>query len=111
MKLAIGADHAGFKLKGKLAQWLKTKAGGHHQLVDVGTVSEDSVDYPDFARDVARAVAAKKVSKGLLFCGTGTGMAIAANKVRGVRAGVAWSPEIAALAAEHNGANVLCVPA
>ncbi len=110
MKLAIGADHAGFKLKSKLVNWLRTREGGHHQILDVGTVSEDSVDYPDFARDVAKIVAAKRASKGILFCGTGIGMAITANKVHGIRAAVAWNPKVAGLAAEHNDANVLCVP-
>ena len=110
MKLAIGADHAGFKLKRRLMRWLRTRAGGKHQVLDVGTVSEDSVDYPDFAREVAQAVARKRAAKGILFCGTGIGMAIAANKVHGIRAGVAWNPKVAGLAAAHNGANVLCIP-
>jgi ribose 5-phosphate isomerase B len=110
VKLAVGADHAGYKLKWQLVNWLRTPAGGGHQILDVGTVSEDSVDYPDFAREVAQAVAHKRVAKGILLCGTGIGMAIAANKVRGIRAGVAWNPKVAALAAEHNEANVLCVP-
>jgi ribose 5-phosphate isomerase B len=110
MKLAIGADHAGFKLKWQLANWLRTREGGKHQILDVGTVSEESVDYPDFAREVAKAVAQKRAAKGILFCGTGIGMAIAANKVHGIRAAVAWNPKVAALAAEHNGANVLCIP-
>ncbi len=110
MKLAIGADHAGFKLKGQLDTWLRTPAGGKHKILDVGTGSEDSVDYPDYAREVGKAVAAKRVVKGILVCGTGIGMSMAANKVPGVRAAVVWSPEVAALAAEHNGANVLCIP-
>jgi ribose 5-phosphate isomerase B len=111
MKLAIGADHAGFMVKGELANWLRTKEGGGHQILDVGTISEDSVDYPDFAQQVALAVSRKRAAKGILFCGTGIGMAIAANKIHGIRAAVAWTPEIAGLASEHNGANVLCLPA
>jgi ribose 5-phosphate isomerase B len=111
MKLAIGSDHAGYQLKSQLAAWLKTSAGGRHQVRDVGTSSEASCDYPDFARPVARAVAKKRVSRGILLCGTGIGMAIAANKFRGVRAAVVWSPAVAGLAAEHNGANVICLPA
>ena len=110
MKLAIGADHAGFKLKWQLANWLRTAGGGKHQILDVGTVSEESCDYPDFAREVAKAVAGKRVSKGILICGTGIGMAIAANKTRGIRAGVVWNPKIATLASEHNDVNVLCIP-
>jgi ribose 5-phosphate isomerase B len=110
VKLAIGADHAGFKLKWQLANWLRTREGGKHQILDVGTVSEESVDYPDFARDVAKAVASKRVSKGILICGTGIGMAIAANKVHGIRAGVVWNTKIAELASEHNDVNVLCIP-
>jgi len=77
----------------------------------LGTTSTDSVDYPDFALKVGRAVAEGEVDQGLLVCGSGTGMAIAANKVHGVRAAVAWSPEIARLAREHNDANVLSLPA
>ena len=110
MKLAIGADHAGFHLKWKLANWLRTPQGGKHQILDVGTASEASCDYPDFARDVAEAVAKKRASKGILVCGTGIGMAIAANKTHGIRAGVAWNPKIAGLAAEHNDVNVICIP-
>ena len=111
MKLAIGSDHAGYRLKGQLANWLRTPQGGGHRILDVGTGSEDSCDYPDFAEAVATAVAHKRAAKGILLCGTGIGMAIAANKVRGIRAAVVWSPEVAGLAAEHNGANVICLPA
>lgn len=111
MKLVIGADHAGFTLKSKVIAWLKSAAGGRHLVRDVGTCSLDSTDYPDFAADVARVVAKGGASRGLLLCGTGIGMAIAANKIRGIRAGVAWNPLTASLAAEHNHANVLCIPA
>ncbi len=111
MKLAIGSDHAGFKLKSTLLDWLRTPAAGKNQLLDFGTTSEESTDYPDFAKDVALAVSHKRATKGILFCGTGTGMAIAANKVHGIRAAVAWAPEIASLASEHNNANILCLPA
>src|SRR6266487_983977 len=110
MKLAIGADHAGFKLKWQLANWLRTAAGGKHQILDVGTASEESGDYPGCAREGAKAVAGKRVSKGILICGTGIGMAIAANKTRGIRAGAVWNTKIAALASEHNDVNVLCIP-
>jgi ribose 5-phosphate isomerase B len=111
MKLAIGSDHAGYKLKGQLINWLRSADGGKHQILDVGTTSEESCDYPDFAREVAAAVAKKRAVKGILLCGTGIGMAMAANKVHSIRAAVAWNPEVAGLAAEHNGANVLCLPA
>ncbi len=111
MKLAIGADHAGFALKEKMAAWLRSRAGGHHQVVDMGPHCADRVDYPDFAAKVGYAVAKKRVSKGILLCGTGIGMSIAANKVRGVRAGVVWNEKAAGLAAEHNNVNVLCLPA
>jgi len=111
VKVAIGSDHAGFQLKAQLLNWLRTAGGGKHQILDVGTVSEESTDYPDFAKEVAEAVTKKRVSKGILFCGTGIGMAMAANKVHGALAAVAWNPETATLAAEHNGANILCLPA
>jgi len=111
MKLAIGSDHAGYKLKSQLAGWLRTSSGGKHQVRDVGTFSEESCDYPDFAQEAAKAVAKKHASRGILLCGTGIGMAIAANKVRRIRAAVVWNPEVARMAAEHNGANVICLPA
>src|SRR5262245_5710050 len=100
MKLAIGSDHAGYRLKSRLAPWLRSAAGGRHSVVDVGTDSLDSCDYPDFAAAVGRSVKRHAVARGILICGTGIGMAIAANKVKGVRAAVAWNPETAALAAE-----------
>ena len=83
MKLAIGSDHAGVKLKAPLVRWLRSAGGGKHRVLDVGTYTEDSCDYPDFAAAVAKAVATKRASRGILLCGTGIGMAIAANKVRG----------------------------
>jgi len=107
-RIALAADHAGFDEKEKIKATL-TELG--IDFVDLGTTSTDSVDYPDYALKVGRAVAEGEVDQGLLVCGSGTGMAIAANKVRGVRAAVAWSPEIARLAREHNDANVLSLPA
>jgi len=106
MKLAVGADHGGFARKGPLVRWLKKEG---HAVTDVGTHGEEPVDYPDFAAQVARRVARGACARGILLCGTGIGMAIAANKVPGVRAAVAWSVETARLAAEHNKANVLCL--
>src|SRR6266446_8150089 len=108
MKIALASDHAGFAEKERLKPLL-TDLG--LQFEDLGTVSEASVDYPDYARKVAEEVAHGRVDQGLLVCGSGTGMAIAANKVPGVRAAVAWNEEIASLAREHNDANVLSLAA
>ena len=111
MKIAIGADHAGYRLKAKLVSWLRSAGGGRHQVVDLGCGGVDSCDYPDLASAVARAVKGGKASRGILLCGTGIGMAMAANKIHGIRAAVTCNPRTAALAAEHNGANVICLPA
>ena len=108
MKIAIGADHAGFEEKEAIKPTLDALG---IEFVDVGTTSVDSVDYPDYARKVAEAVAKGEVDQGLLMCGSGTGMAISANKVKGVRAAVAWNEDIARLARQHNNANVLALPA
>lgn len=107
-RIALAADHAGFEEKEKLKSAL-TELGVEFE--DMGTNSPDSVDYPDYALKVGRAVANGDFDQGVLVCGSGTGMAIAANKVHGVRAAVAWSPDIARLAREHNNANVLSIPA
>ena len=108
MKIAIASDHAGFEEKERLKPLLDELG---IQYEDLGTVSEASVDYPDYARKVGDEVASGHVESGLLVCGSGTGMAIAANKVPGVRAAVAWNEEIARLAREHNDANVLALGA
>ena len=108
MKIAIGADHAGYEDKEKVKKTLDDLG---IQYEDFGTQSTESVDYPDYAQKVGEAVARGEVDSGLLVCGSGTGMAIAANKVPGVRAAVAWSEEIARLAREHNDANVLSLAA
>ena len=107
-KIALGADHAGFEEKEKVKQTLE-ELGIEYE--DMGTMTPESVDYPDYAQKVAESIASGKYEQGLLVCGSGTGMAIAANKVKGVRAAVAWSPEIAALARQHNDANILSLPA
>lgn len=107
-RIALGADHAGFDEKEKIKATLD-EIGLEYD--DMGTTSTDSVDYPDYARKVAEAVSSGKYNQGLLVCGSGTGMAIAANKFKGVRAAVAWSEDIARLAREHNDANVLSLPA
>jgi ribose 5-phosphate isomerase B len=111
MRLAIGSDHAGFPLKSRLVAWLKSPAGGRHQVKDLGTTGLDSCDYPDFAAAVGQAVKRGAASRGILICGTGIGMGMAANKIPGIRAAVTWNPATATLAAEHNDANVLCIPA
>ena len=108
MKIAIASDHAGFEEKERLKPLLNELG---IQFEDLGTGSPESVDYPDFARKVGEEVAQGNVEQGILVCGSGTGMAIAANKVPGVRAAVAWSDEIARLAREHNDANVLSIAA
>ncbi len=108
MKIALAADHAGYEEKEKVKKTLEELG---IEYTDMGTDSCDSVDYPDYARKAAEAVASGEYDQGLLVCGSGTGMAIAANKVHGIRAAVAWSPEIARLAREHNDANVLSLAA
>ena len=107
MRVAIGSDHAGFDQKERLKAHLVEEG---FDVVDMGTNSGvESVDYPDYAEMVARSVAAGQVERGVLVCGTGIGMAMAANKVDGVRAANVTDPEFAALAREHNDANVVAV--
>ena len=108
MRIALASDHAGYTEKERLKALL---ADLGVEFDDLGTLSEESVDYPDYARAVAEQVAEGRVEQGLLVCGSGTGMAITANKVPGVRAAVAWSEEIARLARQHNDANVLAIGA
>ena len=108
MKIALASDHAGYAEKERLKQLLGELG---LEVEDLGTVSEESVDYPDYAALVAERVAAGRAEQGVLVCGSGTGMAIAANKVHGVRAAVAWSEETARLARQHNDANVLALGA
>src|SRR5437588_11788227 len=108
MKIAIASDHSGFEEKDRLKPLL-TELG--IEFEDLGPDSTASVDYPDYARKVGDEVASGHVDQGLLVCGSGTGMAIAANKVPGVRAAVAWNEETARLAREHNDANVLALAA
>ena len=108
MKIALASDHAGFSEKEKIKPLLSDLG---IEYTDLGTGSEDSVDYPDYAKKVAEEVSSGSVDQGILVCGSGTGMAITANKVAGVRAAVAWSEEIARLARQHNNANVLAIGA
>lgn len=108
MKLAFGCDHAAFEIKTDIIEYLR-KSG--HEVNDLGCNSAESCDYPDFGIAVARAVSSGKCGKGILICGSGIGMSIAANKVKGVRAAVCWNEETAKLSSEHNFANVLCMGA
>ncbi len=108
MRIALASDHAGYAEKERLKRLLGDLGV---EFDDLGTMSEESVDYPDYARKVAEQVAQGRVEQGLLVCGSGTGMAITANKVPGVRAAVAWSEETARLARQHNDANVLAIGA
>jgi ribose 5-phosphate isomerase B len=112
MRIALGADHRGVALKASIRSALDEAARGEssappHTYVDFGAHSEASADYPDFARPVAEGVASGAFERGVLVCGTGVGMAIAANKIPGVRAALVHDPEGARLAREHNDANVL----
>jgi ribose 5-phosphate isomerase B len=106
LKLAIGADHAGFEYKEILKEFLI-----HYEVKDFGTYTTDSVDYPDFAHPVASAVENKEFDFGILVCGSAQGVSITANKHQGIRAAVCWLTEIASLARQHNNANVICIPA
>lgn len=108
MKVALGADHAGVEAKDALAAWLASRG---HEVVDLGTRGKDSVDYPRFAAAVGERVASGGAGRGILVCGSGLGMAIAANKVSGVRAVPVTSVEAARLSRQHNDANVLCLGA
>ena len=107
-RFAIGADHAGYEVKDLIKEYLQQQGC---EVIDFGTHSDDSVDYPDYARQVAESVANAEVERGILVCGTGIGMGIAANKVRGIRAATCNDTYTARMAAEHNDANVLCVGA
>ena len=102
----VGADHGGVVLKGRVAEWIAARG---HEVEDLGTFATDSVDYPDIAVAVANRVMQTPNARGVLVCGTGIGMSMAANKVRGIRAAVVTDPFMAAMAAEHNDANVLCL--
>lgn len=108
MKIALGADHAGYELKEKVKQRLEQRG---IEVNDLGTTSNNSVDYPDFAAHVAHEVAGRRADLGVLVCGSGIGMAIAANKVKGIRAANVASEMEAQLSREHNNANVLAIGA
>ncbi len=106
--IAIGADHAGFEYKTVIIDLLKNKG---FTVKDYGTYSMDSVDYPDFAHPVASAVEKGDSGVGVLICGSANGVAITANKHQGIRAAICWQTQIAALARQHNNANIICIPA
>jgi len=106
MKIAIGNDHRGYKVKLKIIDWLKDHA---HEVHDFGAFSEESADYPDFACKVAQAVAKGQADRGILICGTGIGMSMSANKLPEIRAALVYQPQYAALTRRHNDANVLCL--
>lgn len=107
MKIAIGCDHTGVAMKRALLESVLSD----HTVLDVGTDSEKPVDYPDFAKKVAGAVASGEADKGILICGTGIGMAMAAGKVPGIRAASCTEPYSAELSRRHNDANILCLGA
>jgi ribose 5-phosphate isomerase B len=107
MKVAVGSDHAGFDLKEKVKKYLLDAGFDVH---DLGTAGHERVDYPDYAAAVAREVRRGDAERGILLCGTGVGVCIAANKIDGIRAAAAWDLDIARLSRQHNDANVLCLP-
>ncbi|NOZ80458.1 MAG: ribose 5-phosphate isomerase B [DPANN group archaeon] len=105
MKIIMGADHAGYELKEAVKQHLKEKG---HEVVDLGTDGKESVDYPDYAQKVSHEVL-KEHAMGVLCCGTGIGMSLTANRIRGIRAAVCHSDYTAKVAREHNNANIICL--
>lgn len=107
LRIAIGSDHAGFELKKTLIEYLESQG---HSMWDLGPETSDSVDYPDYAHKVAMNVS-NFDTVGILICGSANGVAMTANKHQKIRAAIAWEPGIAALAKEHNNANILCIPA
>jgi ribose 5-phosphate isomerase B len=107
-QILIASDHAGFELKERLEAWLRELG---YSVTDLGTDSTESTDYADYAHPLAQRVSDGVADRGILLCGTGLGMSYVANRYPGVRAAVAWSPEIAALARQHNDSNILALPA
>lgn len=106
MKIALGADHGGFELKEKIKRHLKNKG---YEILDLGTHSLESVDYPSYGHNVGKAVVEKKANFGIIVCGTGIGISIAANKIKGVRAALCTNTTMAQLTREHNNANILAL--
>ncbi len=108
MKIVVGSDHAGFEHKEKISELISSLG---HEVIDTGTDSTSSVDYPDYGEKGAREVSCGRAELGILICGTGIGICMAANKVKGIRGAVCWNEETARLTRQHNDANVLCMGA
>jgi ribose 5-phosphate isomerase B len=108
MRIAVGADHAGFPLKETLTAYMRDNG---YDVIDLGTQSEESVDYPDFARALGEVIQAGRAKRGILICGSGVGSCVAANKMRGIRAAICHDTYSAAQGVEHNDMNVLCLGA
>ena len=108
MQFSIGNDHAGIDYKEAIVSYLISKG---HEVLNHGTDSEDSVDYPDFIHPVAQDVSSKKASLGIIICGSGNGASMTANKYQDIRSALCWTKEIVALARQHNNANILSLPA
>jgi len=108
MKIVIGSDHAGFEHKKKISELIASLG---HEIIDVGTNDKNSVDYPDYGEKGAKEISCGSAELGVLICGTGIGISMAANKVKGIRAAVCWNEETASLTRQHNDANVLCIGA
>jgi len=108
MKLSIGSDHAGFELKSMLINYLENQ---NHEVIDVGPSNNNRVDYPDYAHKLVNSILIKETELGILICGSGNGISMTANKHKNIRAALCWNSEIAALARNHNDANVISLPA
>ena len=106
MKIALASDHGGFELKEQIKEWLEKQG---YDVLDLGTHSTDSVDYPDYGVRIAETVVSGEAEKGIAFCGTGIGISIAANKIRGVRCALCASEDMAMLASSHNQANIIAL--
>ncbi|MCH2214166.1 MAG: ribose 5-phosphate isomerase B [Flavobacteriales bacterium] len=108
MKVAIGSDHAGYSLKGYITEHLEDS---NIEVLDYGTHSEESIDYPRFAHSVANSVSTGEVDYGILICGSANGVSMTANKHAKIRCAICWKPELATLAKSHNNANIIALPA
>lgn len=106
-RIAIGCDHAGYVYKSAIKDFLMQE---HIESIDYGTDSTDSVDYPDFVHPVSKAVESGEADLGIVICGSGNGVAMTANKHQGIRAAICWNEELAALARQHNDANIIAIP-
>lgn len=104
MKLSIGSDHAGYECKEEVKKYLISKG---YEVIDVGTFSKDSCDYPEFGKEAAKKVANHEVDFGIVICSSGIGISIAANKIKGIRCGLAYNDDVARLIRQHNNANMI----